>query len=516
MDENIDKSFSKTLPARKVAIGERAEGSSSFAALAGPQSRGDDLDEGKKAPVQFTEKFINAKKPWQEEDQALEERSEAAGALGTGSFAASRLVRRSAPPIDFFSCLQKTEFLREFSFLKSVAMKSKMPRYEAAKNVTHALCLNMLTGDKKQDDDFISKWALLADHIFYAKSRVTKSAAAFALVTAEEPESEKTAFISVFCSSLKTEGNSKGESVNFMFRVLAALKRLGFLFVTLTPTSYPDGIRFYNRCGFLCLPTQRKKMYMGASLANFKMPAALDVAYTIEDAIDDQAYLALVRSDKPCFDANRRPQISEAFKRQEETRRAGGGPRSRAEGASSFAAPPMSAAGLLPPARRTSLFRDMPNDDMRAFLLLFQSTVCKGALQPVDGVFYAWSFVPRVTPMPKDGLASYVPADLRKNETSGRREQGACKSSIAGRAPLCVTIINKGADELNVTLNKNQATRRKTLRLGAGQGLLLTLLKDFPNTFQVRPVGKVVAGQKISLDEVEFTCFTTPPPVEEF
>ena len=153
---------------------------------------------------------------------------------------------------------------------------------------------------------------------------------------------------------------------------------------------------------------------------------------------------------------------------------------------------------------------------MRTFLQVFESTASKSALQPVEGVVFAWLFEPRRIPMPKDGLALYAPADLRKNETTGRREQGACKSSVAGRALLCVTIVNEGAEELNVTLNKNQATRRKTLRLEAGKGLLLTLLKEFPNTFQVRPVGRVVAGQKFSLDEVEFTCFTTPPPVEEF
>lgn len=476
MDENVDKSHQKAGPS-KLAVGERM--------------RGDDLDEGTK--------LLDRK------------RSDAARDAGAGSFAERAtlsMARRSAQPIDFFSCLQKTEFLREFSFLKSVAVKSKMPRYEAAKNVTHALCLDMLTGDKKQDDDFISKWALLADHIFYAKSRVTKSAAAFALVTAEEPESDKTAFISVFCSSLKTEGSSKGESVNFMFRVLAALKRLGFLFVTLTPTSYPDRIRFYNRCGFLCLPSRRKKMYMEASLADFKAPAALDAAYTVEDAIDDTEYLEKVRSDKPCFDAKRRPQLSAAFQRQAVARQVSMGPQR---------SPSRSSPASVQPERGASLFLDMPNVGLRTFLQVFESTASKSALQPVEGVVFAWLFEPRLIPMPKDGLALYAPADLRKNETTGRREQGACKSSVAGRALLCVTIVNEGAEELNVTLNKNQATRRKTLRLEAGKGLLLTLLKEFPNTFQVRPVGRVVAGQKFSLDEVEFTCFTTPPPpVEEF
>jgi len=143
--------------------------------------------------------------------------------------------------------------------------------------------------------DHVSKWVLLSDHIFFATSVSTPKAVAFALVTRYQKEqgnhSQHTAYISAFCSSLRNDSaGGKGGSKNFMFRVLASLKRIGYGEVMLIPLNTPPVFLFYAKCGFRKMPDPDQR-YMRAELKDFYEPARLDLANTIEEAMANRKRL---------------------------------------------------------------------------------------------------------------------------------------------------------------------------------------------------------------------------------
>jgi hypothetical protein len=184
-------------------------------------------------------------------------------------------------PFNYFMSWDKIEFLRHFGFVKQVNQIPPRPLDELcqAQNKQETL-LNYWV-------DHISKWVLLSDHIFFATSVSTPSAAAFALVTRYQKEqgnhSQRTAYVSTFCSSLRKDPDGgKWGSKNFMFRVLASLKRLGYGEVMLLPVNTPSVLLFYAKCGFRQTPRSK---YMHAELKDFHDPARLDLANTIEEAM---------------------------------------------------------------------------------------------------------------------------------------------------------------------------------------------------------------------------------------
>lgn len=189
-------------------------------------------------------------------------------------------------PFNYFMSWDKIEFLRHFGFVKQVNQIPPRPLDE--------LCQGQNTQENTMNwVDHVSKWVLLSDHIFFATSVSTPNAVAFALVTRYQKEQgnhpQHTAYISAFCSSLRNDpAGGKGGSKNFMFRVLASLKRIGYGEVMLIPLNTPPVLLFYAKCGFRTMPDQK---YMHAELKDFHEPARLDLATTIEEAMAKQKRL---------------------------------------------------------------------------------------------------------------------------------------------------------------------------------------------------------------------------------
>jgi len=208
--------------------------------------------------------------------------SDIAREVGLGPTVAASSFKRKLVvdrPFDYFTAWDKVEFLRQFGFVKQVNQRPFRPLDE--------LC------EGKIPLDYISKWVLLSDHIFFATSVNTPNAVAFALVTRCQGEQgthlKRTAYISTFCSTLSKDldGGQWGTK-NFMFRVLASLKRLGYGHVMLLSVKTPSVILFYTKCGFR---QKRRSEYMHANLKDFHEPARLDVAKTIEEAMVTQESL---------------------------------------------------------------------------------------------------------------------------------------------------------------------------------------------------------------------------------
>jgi hypothetical protein len=264
MDENQDK-WSKKKVVAKQPVGTRAEDPFSLAEVLFKKGR---VGNGEKGKIRGDENTASG--------------SDIAREVGLGPTAAASGFKRKLVvdrPFDYFTAWDKVEFLRQFGFVKQVNQRPFRPLDE--------LC------EGKINLDHISKWVLLSDHIFFATSVNTPNAVAFALVTRCQGEQgthlKRTAYISTFCSTLRKDlDGGQWASKNFMFRVLASLKRLGYGDVMLLPFQTPSVILFYTTCGFRQKP---RSEYMHAKLKDFHEPARLDVAKTIEEAMVTQESL---------------------------------------------------------------------------------------------------------------------------------------------------------------------------------------------------------------------------------